>query len=563
MLGKIKRWLASYKESVRKEKNEPDVLEDYEIYPIREALHIAILYGILGVIWIAFPDSVISKFFDYRNFMQISILKGWAYVAVTVVLIFFLVHKRLLLYKDSLRKVEIGLLKEKENEEKLYAYAYYDSLTELPNRRLFEEWLENLLMKKQDQKHAVLYMDLDDFKNINDSMGHTAGDAYLKYVADSLNERMSNEIFVARLGGDEFAVVLIGTDSKQRIIEKINEIISFAKIPWTYEGQEFYGSVSIGIAIYPQDGQTVSLLLRNADIAMYQVKNEWKNNFLFYSETMQEENLRKILMINDLHHAIENREFELYYQPILDLKNYRLIGVEALIRWNHPKQGMISPAEFIPIAEESGLIYKIGDWVMQTAIRQKAEWEQKGYPHLKMSINVSGHSLIEPEFVSRVKKLLEETGVAGEEIQLEITETALIRKMNASITALRELRGMKIHIALDDFGTGYSSLTYLKNLPIDVVKLDCTFVRDMLVNGHDNVIVGSVIQLTRDLHLQIVAEGIENERQLFALQGNECDFGQGYLFSKPITHCELESFMTNSAYQTMKCISTDQKRKTY
>ena len=208
---------------------------------------------------------------------------------------------------------------------------------------------------------------------------------------------------------------------------------------------------------------------------------------------------------------------------------------------------MISPAEFIPIAEESGLIYKIGDWVMQTAVWQKAKWEREGYPHLKMSINVSGYSLTEPEFVSRVKKLVEETGVAGEEIQLEITETALIRKMNASITALRELRDMKIHIALDDFGTGYSSLTYLKNLPIDVVKLDCTFVRDMLVNGHDNVIVGSVIQLNRDLHLQIVAEGIEDEKQLFALQGNECDFGQGYLFSKPITNGELESFMTNSA----------------
>lgn len=543
MTVNIKKWIKAYKESILQDKMAPELSGEYKIMPFVEAFRIAFLYGLLGVAWVAFPDPIISRLVNVDNYMTISIYKGWAYVALSVVLVFLLVHKRLLLYKRAVRRADESYQKEKEIENELYSIAYYDTLTDLPNRRMFEEWLPDMLQMRSGQKHGILYMDIDDFKNINDSKGHIAGDAYLESIANVLSAQMSDHVFVARLGGDEFAVVLIGVESRDEVVEKTKELISFAKEPWVYQGQEFYGSVSIGIAMYPEDGTNMSNLLRNADIAMYQVKNDSKNNYQFFTEELKEANLRKITMVNDLHRALENQEFELFYQPILDLEDYRLIGVEALIRWNHPLKGLVSPLDFIPVAEESGLIHSIGDWVMKTAISQKARWEAMGLIHLKMSINISGQSLIQPGFIKKVEQLLRSFPVNPSEIQMEITETALIRSMKNSVKVLNTLREMGILIALDDFGTGYSSLTYLKNLPIDVVKLDGTFVKDILQSGRNSMIVESVIRLTNDLDLKIVAEGIENEQQLNILKDNECTYGQGYLFSKPVKSQELEQLM--------------------
>lgn len=547
MIKWIKNWIGFFKKDI----NEYDIslylFENYEIHPLTDSMKIAFLYGLIGIIWIAFPDELISRLtHDSANFWKINIYKGWAYVGLTVVLIFTLVSKRLLLFKKALESAKKGIRKEKETERELHFLAYYDTLTGLPNRTLFELTVSKLIEENKGEKHALLYMDIDNFKNINDTFGHAAGDSLLIHISTLLKTYMSGNVFVSRLGGDEFAVILMNIKDKQEVINQIQNLHGVIKQPWIHENQEFYESVSIGVAIYPDHGDTLSLLLRNSDIAMYHIKKNLKDNYFFYAEELQAKNLKHITIVNEMHHALENQEFQLYYQPILDLNTSTLNGVEALIRWIHPEKGVISPAEFIPAAEESGLINQIGDWVMKTALYQKKEWEEKGYPHLKMSINVSGRSLIQPDFIEKVATLMEETKVNCDEIQLEITETVLIQKMNTSKKVLDEISKMGIRIALDDFGTGYSSLTYLRNLPIDVVKLDGTFIKGLLDNGQDSVIVESVIQLTHDLDLQMVAEGIETEKQLSILKMNSCDYGQGYLFSKPLPQSAIEEIMNRS-----------------
>jgi diguanylate cyclase (GGDEF)-like protein len=514
--------------------------------PYIEAAKIAILYGLMGILWIAFPDIILSQLIDDRvALQQVSIYKGWTYVGITVALIFFLVVKRLLVFEGALEKVEHSYDKQKEVEKKLNLLAYYDTLTGLPNRANFEKTL-NEFIEQKDNNFALVYMDVDNFKNINDTLGHLTGDKFLMHMADVLNDSIHPKEFVARLGGDEFAILLSNVKTEEEAISKIQNLLWTIRKPWTIDGQEFYISVSMGIVLYPKHGDSLETLLKNSDIAMYHVKKQTKDNYCVYSDQLQEKNLQQITMINELYRAIENEEFKLVYQPIVDLKTGMLNGVEALIRWVHPEKGIISPIEFIPLAEEIGNIHEIGRFVLNKAFWQKKQWEEQGYPHLKMSINVSGKSLVQEGFVEYISELLKETGIQSSEIQLEITETVLIEKMQASRKVLSEISAMGIKIALDDFGTGYSSLTYLKNLPIDVVKLDSNFVKGIMENGEDSVIVQSVIKLTHDLHLKMVAEGIENEDQLALLQNNFCDFGQGYLFSRPVEEEQVIELMEAS-----------------
>ena len=505
-----------------------------KLKPYFEASKIAILYGIMGVWWIAFPDTILKKFLNNSaDFQQLSIFKGWAYVGITSLLIFFLVVKRLLVFEGALTEVQNSYAKQKEVEKKLHLLAYYDTLTGLPNRANFEEKIQEL-MKEKDEKFALIYMDVDNFKIINDTLGHLTGDKFLMHMADVLRNSLPVNEFVARLGGDKFAIILHDAQCEEEIICKIQNLLWTIRRPWKMNEQEFYATVSMGIVLYPTQADSFNNLMKNSDIAMYQVKKCTKDNYCFYSKQLQEMNLQQITMINELHRAIEKEEFRLVYQPIIDLHTGKMNGVEALIRWMHPEKGIISPAEFIPVAEEAGLIHDIGRYVLEQAFWQKKRWEEKGYPHLIMSVNVSGKSLVKEGFVEHIKKLLLETGIDSSEIQLEITETVLIEKMKASKRVLEEVSNMGIKIALDDFGTGYSSLTYLKNLPINVVKLDSNFVKGILEKGEDSVIVESVIRLTHDLNLKMVAEGIENGKQLSILKRNQCDYGQGYLFSKPV-----------------------------
>lgn len=517
-------------------------------YPYYEALKVAVLYGIIGIIWIGFPDELLLRF--PQNIIQlkmITIYKGWSYVALTVILLFRTVLKKHLLFKESILQMDINLKKQKEIEKELHKLAYYDTLTGLPNRFMFEEKCKRLIYTKNNQSFAFVYMDVDNFKGINDTLGHLAGDKFLIHISQILLKSIGNDAFAARMGGDEFAIIFRGVSTKEEVTNIMQDLLKNLRVPWKYDNQEFFISASMGIVIYPTQANTLSLLLRYSDIAMYEVKKDMKNGFCFYSDNLLDRSLKQITMANELRKALANNEFTLHYQPIVDLESSKLIGVEALIRWVHPEKGVISPAEFIPVAEEDGLIHDIGRWVMRTAFIQKKEWEELGYPHLKMSINVSGKSLVQNGFVNEIRDLLRRTNLNSQEIQLEITETVLIEKMAASTKVLEEISKMGIKIALDDFGTGYSSLTYLKNLPIDVVKLDAHFIKGILENGEDSVIVESVIKLTHDLKLQMVAEGIETKEQLSLLQSNDCDFGQGYLFSRPVSWYDIEQLMEQQA----------------
>jgi len=439
------------------------------------------------------------------------------------------------------------ITEEKIIEKRLNSLAYYDMLTELPNRFSFENKVTDLISVNEKnqikKKFALINMDIDNFKHINDTLGHGAGDLLLKNISNKLKDQVKNPNFVARLSGNEFAIIFEEIKDRQDIINKIQELLIHLRQPWVVDKQEFFITFSIGIAIYPEHGDTLSLLLKNSDIAMYFIKKNMKDNYCFYLSQMQEKSLEQIRMVNDLRNAVSNNELKLVYQPIINLKNNKLIGLEVLVRWIHPTRGMIPPMEFIPLAEETGLIFDIERWIVKTSFIQKQEWEELGYPKVKMSINISGKRVTSKGFIKEIKSLLSETKVNCSEIQLEVTETALMEDLEASMEILKEIRDMKIKIALDDFGTGYSSLTYLKKLPIDVVKLDREFIRNISKTGEDKVIVEYAINLIHRLNMEIVAEGIETKEQLVFIKENDCDYGQGYLFSKPISKEEFEKLL--------------------
>ncbi|MBC8062150.1 MAG: EAL domain-containing protein [Clostridiaceae bacterium] len=437
------------------------------------------------------------------------------------------------------------ITKQKAIENELSFLAHYDLLTKLPNRLLFETKVNKLIARKGSTKttFALVYMDIDNFKHVNDTLGHTSGDLLLKYISNILKYQVKAPDMIARLGGDEFAIIFQNVSDIRQVADKLQGLMKFLRRPWILDKQEFFVSYSIGISMYPEDGSNLSLLLKNADIAMYFVKKNTKDDYLFYFSEMEEENSRRIKMINDLRLAIDNQEFILYYQPIIDLNNAKLVGVEALIRWVHPIKGMVPPMEFIPLAEETGLIYDIDKWVLKEALMQKKRWEEQGYAHIKMSVNISGKGVTNIGLIDEFKNLLSKTKLNCKEIQLEVTETAMMKDIEASTKILKELKELGIMIALDDFGKGYSSLTYLQKLPIDIVKLDREFIISILDMGQNDVLVETIIKLTHDLNLQIVAEGIETKEQLEFLKLSKSDYGQGYLFSKPVTNKELEKML--------------------
>ncbi|KOA19748.1 cyclic di-GMP phosphodiesterase Gmr [Clostridium homopropionicum DSM 5847] len=433
-------------------------------------------------------------------------------------------------------------------ENKLNSLAYFDILTKLPNRVSFEIKVNDLINKKcnTSSKFALIYMDIDNFKNINDTLGHASGDLFLKDISNILKGNIKSPDFVARLSGDEFALIFENVEDRMEVTNRVQDLLKHLRRHWVIDKQEFFISFSLGIAMYPEHGDNLAMLLRNADIAMYFVKKDLKDNYSFYFDEMQEKNLKQIKTISDLYHAIDNKEFILYYQPIIDLKDGKLVGVEALIRWIHPTKGMIPPIEFIPLAEETGLIYDICKWVFNTALMQKISWEQQGYKHIKMSINISGKRITHEKFLEDINQCVLGAGVRCDEIQLEVTETAVIQDLEVSMKILKEIKDMGMKIALDDFGTGYSSLTYIQKLPIDVVKLDRDFIKGISNKGQDNLIIQSIIKLVHDLNLEIVAEGIETKEQELFLKQSNCDYGQGYLFSKPITKEEVEKLFLNN-----------------
>jgi len=421
--------------------------------------------------------------------------------------------------------------------------AFYDPLTNLPNRRLLSDRLQQALehaQRYQDQIVAVMVFDLDNFKTVNDSLGHNYGDDLLKHVAQIFQSQVRSEDTVSRQGGDEFTIILAGMKQIEKIADIADSILQKLSQPINLSGHQVVIGTSIGIAVYPNDAQSYDELLRNADMAMYHAKDEGKNNFQFFMPEMNKQAHNRLLLENKLRNAIEQDHFQLFYQPQLDLKTGEIMGTEALIRWFDPEQGMISPAEFIPLAEDTGLIGQIGDWVIEAACRDMKALHAKGFPQLKVAINVSAFQFRHGKHLTEViRKVLEQYQYPAELLALELTESILIDDIKETLNVLNSMRSLGITLAIDDFGTGYSSLSYLKQFPIDILKIDQSFIRDITTDASDKAIVSAIIAMAQQLDIDVLAEGVETEEHQAFLQSQGCDYVQGYLYCKPIPADEL------------------------
>ncbi|MCM3268159.1 putative bifunctional diguanylate cyclase/phosphodiesterase [Paenibacillus elgii] len=423
--------------------------------------------------------------------------------------------------------------------------AYHDMLTGLPNRQKFQQTVGMSIRKAKlsGRKLSVMFIDLDRFKNVNDTFGHAFGDLLLTEAAERLKSWLQADDSVSRQGGDEFTV-LIKDASQPEDAEKVaQKIIHLLSQPFAIDGHELRVGCSIGIAIYPQDGEDPITLMKNADTAMYRAKELGKNGYQFYKAEMNDTVIQKLVMEEWLNKALEQEEFVLYYQPQVDIFTTRMNGMEALIRWNHPRLGFISPGEFIPLAEETGLIIPIGQWVLRTACKQNKAWQLAGFPPLKMAVNISPIQFHQHDFVQVVLDALQESGLEPRYLELEITEGIAMYHVDQVIQKLQTLRELGVHISMDDFGTGYSSLNYLKKFPIDKLKIAQQFVRDITVDPDDAAIVQAIMAMALSLKLNVIAEGVETEEQLSFLLDIKCREIQGYIYSKPVPAHEFTDLM--------------------
>jgi diguanylate cyclase (GGDEF)-like protein/PAS domain S-box-containing protein len=425
----------------------------------------------------------------------------------------------------------------KSAEERILHQVYYDQLTELPNRVLFTDRLNqvmNLARRHNDRHFAVMFLDLDRFKLINDSMGHDAGDQLLQQAAHRLRGCVRESDTVARLGGDEFTMVLSEIRSAKDASGVAQKILDAFRTPFTLNGEEVYVSVSIGISIYPDDGNTTDILLKNADMAMYRAKDAGGSWYELYDEGLSAQATQRLTMETALHKAIERQELQLYYQPQYDCASGKLVGFETLLRWRHPERGLLSPDAFLNIAEETGLIVPIGEWVLRTACAQAQQWRHDYPGHRLIAVNLSGRQFQNADLVRQVSMALQQTGLPHFCLELEITESVVMHDLDASIEIMHQLADLGVQFSVDDFGTGHSSLAYLKKLPIHALKIDRSFIRD-IVNDHDDAaIVSAIVAMSNKLGLKVVAEGIEDKEQLELLKSYKGIIGQGYLLGRPM-----------------------------
>jgi diguanylate cyclase (GGDEF)-like protein len=425
---------------------------------------------------------------------------------------------------------------QRKNAEKLEFMAYYDVLTQLPNKISFMNELDNKILSNKEGSCSgvVMLIDLDNFKNINDTLGHDYGDMLIKEIANRLNSIKSEDDIIYRIGGDEYVVLRTSEDSYRDVKEFANELQMVIKEKYTLAGKSIYISGSIGIAGYPKDGNSAKLILKSADTAMNNAKEKGKNRYELFDNTMYDVLERKLKIEDTLRRALIEKDFYLLYQPQYDIANNSIVGFEALLRINPQKYGYISPADFIPIAEETGLIVPIGEWVLREACSRNQVWRSLGYKYDTLSVNISSVQLQHPDFLDTVKEILNETGISPENLELEITESILMESIDYSVNMLKQLRGMGIKVALDDFGTGYSSLNYLKKLPITTLKMDKSFIDEISLSKKEEAVAKSIIDMAHTMDLCVVAEGVEQLPQLEILSTQQCDRVQGYLFSKPL-----------------------------
>ena len=474
---------------------------------------------------------------------------------------------RMVVYiEDHVLAIVRDITDQKVADAKIQRLAFFDTLTGLPNRTSFLRRLAGAvkLADQNDKRLGILYIDLDDFKRINDTLGHSVGDELLKTVAKRLDQcvraddyvarfgRGASHLQLARLGGDEFTIMLRDLESADEATGIAERITTLLRKPVNHHGHEFVITPSIGIAIYPDDGNDIETLVKNADVAMYQAKASGRNSHRFYSGTMSVRSLERLDLEHSLRRALADDDLELHYQPKLDLRSGEIIGVEALLRWTHPDRGPISPAKFIPLAEETGMIVPLGEWVLSQACRQIKAWSRSSVGELPVAINLSSQQFYFSDVHETIMKALFESGVKPRLLELELTESILMRDVDETVASLTRLKKSGLSLAVDDFGTGYSSLSYLKRFPLDALKIDRSFVMELQENSDDAAICSAIIALAHSLGLSVIAEGVETEEQLAFLRERSCDVIQGYFFARPQSAVDVSRFILEHRAQTTR-----------
>ncbi len=449
---------------------------------------------------------------------------------------------------DTVISIVRDITAQKSDEEQIRRLAYFDPLTGMPNRLHFLEYVDRELLRARhaNRQLALMFLDLDGFKRINDTLGHSVGDALLQAVAQRLKDKLRPSDIVARtgldemalhfarLGGDEFTVVLPDLLDAGVVGAIAQRVLAVLQLPFHVAGQAITISASVGVAVFPEDGGDAATLLKHADTAMYHAKDQGRNNWQLYRQTLTKQAMARLSLENDLRNGLDRDELRLVYQPQVEATSGSIVGMEALIRWQHPTRGLVSPADFIPVAEDSGLILPIGRWVLRTACRQTREWQRQGLSPPRIAVNLSARQVRASEFVSGVLAVIGETGIGADLLELELTESILMDPDPSHIAGLNALRRAGVHFSIDDFGTGYSSMAYVKQFPIGMLKIDRSFVRGLPQSADDAGIVTAILAMAQSLGLDVIAEGVETDAQCAFLRAAKCPKLQGYLFSPPV-----------------------------
>ncbi len=459
---------------------------------------------------------------------------------------FFQQYIHYLTKENVIRNYIFDITERKNSEEKFQYHALHDYLTGIPNREHFYQKLAKSIaeVEKQKQELAILFIDVDRFKNVNDTLSHTIGDKLLESISYRLASELHDNCFFSRWGGDEFTIIISPLEKPDQIQETIDAIMGIFEEPFIIDKHTIYSTCSLGVSTYPKDGENEEDLVKNADIALFRAKQMGKNNYQFYTMKLSSEQMLLFELEHSLHDAINNQELFLNFQPQLDLKTNTISGFEVLLRWKHSKLGLVSPAKFIPLAEETGLIIPIGEWILKEACRQSKLWQKQGFPPMITAVNVSVKQFQQEDFVTKVRQILTSTGFPAEYLELEITESILIQNVQRSEEIIAELSDLGVKFSLDDFGTGYSSLSYLKQFPFHTVKIDKCFIADATSNAQDQALISAIITLGKGYNMKVVAEGVETESQLKILKQYQCDLMQGRLLTMPICADDFTEFLS-------------------
>ncbi|WP_353096157.1 EAL domain-containing protein [Tissierella praeacuta] len=503
-------------------------------------------------------EKIYKKWFGEDISSVMIIYKAYEKQVIFIGIIIILIFVFLYLYNKKLQKEVLKRTCELEmaneglirHQKEIYNLAYYDSVTSLPNRVYFIEELDNIFenignAENRDKKFAILLLDLDKFKHINDTLGHNVGDHILKLLGTRLSNLIKEDDIVSRIGGDEYFILMRDADNND-VIKMANNIIEDFKKPYKIKDYELYLTTSIGIALYPEAGLDSQSMVKNADIALYKAKELGGNDYYFYGAEIQSKGLERMILLNQLRQAVENDQLVLYYQPQIDIKTNKIIGLEALVRWNHPDEGLLYPDKFIPLAEETGLIIQMGKWILKKALIQGKQWIESGHD-ITISVNISAKQFQYKGFIGDIINILSDSELDFKNLILEITETTAISDIDHTLKILDTLKKLGIAVAIDDFGTGYSSLNYLNEMSVSELKIDRSFIWDIEKNQKNKMIANTIMVLAKQLELKVTAEGVENIEQLEILKEMGCDTAQGYYFSKPVSKEKIDEMLNEKS----------------